>query len=100
MMLYFPVGILLGGAAAIFAVQNTQTVAITFLSWQLEAPIAAIVIASVLSGIGILLVLMLPQYVRQALDQFALSWQPKPDGASGIAQPAVQESRNASPMFR
>jgi uncharacterized integral membrane protein len=43
---------LVGAAAAVFALQNIQPVVISFLGWRVEgAPLALVIMLSVLSGI-------------------------------------------------
>ncbi|HYB72715.1 MAG TPA: lipopolysaccharide assembly protein LapA domain-containing protein [Candidatus Sulfotelmatobacter sp.] len=53
---YFVGGLILGLAVAIFALQNTVGVEVRFLSWQVQGPLAAVVLAS--SGAGLLVALL------------------------------------------
>jgi uncharacterized integral membrane protein len=50
------VGFVLGAAAIVFALQNTQVVALTFLGWQFESSLALLVLVSL--GIGVLISLL------------------------------------------
>ena len=65
-------GIFIGSMTVIFALENTAPVTVSFLSDQVTAPLAAIVLGSVLSGVVITLLAMLPRFIREALDAYAL----------------------------
>lgn len=80
MVIYLILGILLGGAAVMFAVENLSLVTVTFLSWQFTAPLSVVALSAVLGGIALTLLLMLPYYLRQAIGEFAIQWQKKPEG--------------------
>ena len=45
------IGIVVGAAAVIFAIQNTEMTTYTFLAWGLQAPQALVVIVVFLAGI-------------------------------------------------
>lgn len=45
------IGIVVGAAAVIFAIQNTEMTTYTFLAWGLSAPQALVVIVVFLGGI-------------------------------------------------
>ena len=53
---YFVAGLILGLAIAVFALQNTASVEIRFLGWQVRASLAAVVLAS--AGAGLLAALL------------------------------------------
>ncbi len=46
MLIFLIIGLLLGGAAVIFALQNITAVTVTFFSWQFEGSLAMIVLIS------------------------------------------------------
>lgn len=54
------IGFVLGAAALLFALQNTQVVALTFMGGQFESSLALLVIASVTLGFIICLLASLP----------------------------------------
>ncbi len=60
MILSLFVGFVLGAAALLFAIQNTATVALTFLGWQFTSSLAVVVLASVVVGILISILATLP----------------------------------------
>jgi uncharacterized integral membrane protein len=60
---YFVAGLILGLAVAIFALQNTVGVEVRFLSWQVQGPLAAVVLASSLAGLLVALLFTLPSMV-------------------------------------
>ena len=45
------IGIILGGLAVIFAVQNADTVSYNFVAWTLTAPRAVVLLAVLIAGI-------------------------------------------------
>lgn len=60
---YFIVGLLLGVALTIFALQNSATVELRFLLWQTRGPGAAVVLLSAIGGFLIAVFFGLPQIV-------------------------------------
>lgn len=60
MLIFFLLGLLLGGAAVIFVLENVTPVTVTFFSWQLNGSLAAVVALSVFVGIIIALLILLP----------------------------------------
>lgn len=54
------IGFVLGVAALLFALQNTEVVALTFMGWQFESSLALLVIASVTLGFIICLLASIP----------------------------------------
>ncbi len=61
--LYFVLGLVLGLAVAVFALQNTGTVQIRFFWWQIQGPVAAIALASSLAGALVALLVSLPAWL-------------------------------------
>ncbi len=53
--------------AVIFALGNTETVAVSFLTWHIEQPLALILLASVALGILIGILLMTPGAIKRNL---------------------------------
>lgn len=53
MILSLLIGFVLGAAAILFALQNTEIVELTFLGWQFQSSLALLVLVSV--GVGILI---------------------------------------------
>lgn len=60
---YFVGGLILGLAVAIFALQNTVGVEVRFLAWQVQGPLAAVVLASAAAGLLVALLFTLPGIV-------------------------------------
>lgn len=63
MILSLIVGFVLGMGALLFALQNTQVVALTFLGWQFESSLALLVIVALAFGMLISLLASLPSAV-------------------------------------
>jgi|GEM_PF-4888734 len=66
-LVLFILGFVLGAGAIVFALQNNEIVALTFLSWQFESTVALLVIASVAVGILIGLLAVVPSVFSSSL---------------------------------
>ncbi len=60
MIILFILGLLLGAAAVIFALQNIAVITVTFFAWQLTGSLALILSITLIVGILITLLLLLP----------------------------------------
>lgn len=63
-------GVLLGALSVVFIAQNTLLVTITFLPWQFEGSLAVILLLTILCGVVITLLFLLPTLIN---DTFYLS---------------------------
>jgi uncharacterized integral membrane protein len=63
MIILFVLGLVLGGAAVTFALQNISVVTVAFFSWQLTGSLALILIASIFAGVLVTMLLLLPESV-------------------------------------
>lgn len=61
---YFTLGLILGLAVAIFAMQNTTAVEVRFLGWMANGPLALVVLASAAAGVLMALLFCLPAMLR------------------------------------
>ena len=61
--LYFVGGLILGLVLAVFALQNTTAVEVRFLFWQVEGPLAVVVLASAAAGLLVAILFGLPAIV-------------------------------------
>ena len=61
---YFAVGLILGLAVAVFAMQNTAAVQVRFLVWQANGPLALVGLASAAAGALVVLFFTLPGILR------------------------------------
>lgn len=68
----FIIGIVIGGAVVIFALQNLAPVSVTFLNWSFEGSIAVIVLISLLAGIVITLLFSLSTYISSMMSESKL----------------------------
>ncbi len=67
MLISLIVGILLGGVAVLFALQNTATITVVFLSWDITAPLSFLLLACLLGGIIATLLALIPFLFRDEL---------------------------------
>jgi uncharacterized integral membrane protein len=68
----FIVGIVLGGAMVIFALQNLAPVMVSFLGWNFEGSVALIVLISMLAGVIISLLFSLSSAITGMLNESRL----------------------------
>lgn len=66
-ILLFILGFALGASALLFALQNNDIVALTFMGWQFESSLALLVIVSVAVGMLISMLAFLPSAVSGSL---------------------------------
>ena len=66
------IGILLGAAAVIFALQNVATVMVNFVGYHFEGSLALIVILSVFAGILISLLFSLSAFIQGMMSESRL----------------------------
>ena len=64
---YFIFGVVLGVVVAIFAVQNVAPVEVRFFLWQVEGPLAAVVLGALGAGLVVALLLGLPDTILSRL---------------------------------
>ena len=57
------IGILLGVASIVFALQNIVVVTLTFFSWQFQGSLALVLLLAVAMGIVISLLIVLPESI-------------------------------------
>lgn len=63
MILSLLAGFVLGAAALLFALQNTDVVALSFLGWQFESSLALLVLASIAVGVLISVLASIPSAI-------------------------------------
>jgi len=61
-------GIVLGGLTVLFALQNTEFVTVSFLTSDITAPLSFVLLGTMLGGIAVMLLSLLPFVIR---DEFA-----------------------------
>ena len=67
MLISLLVGIVLGGLTVIFALQNVGMVTVNLWIWQFSAPLALVLLATLVSGIIVALLVLLPGLIRDEL---------------------------------
>jgi uncharacterized integral membrane protein len=66
-IILFLLGFILGAGAIIFALQNTEVVALTFMGWQFESSLALLVIVTVAVGMLIAMLAFIPSALSGSL---------------------------------
>ena len=102
---YFIAGLLIGGAIAIFALQNTGAVQLRLLFWQTEGSLAAVVLLSAIGGLVIALLFGIPEIVRarwriRALERRLAGRPPGTTGPAAEGPPADHAPGAARPPGR
>ncbi len=77
MILSLFTGFVLGAAALLFALQNTEVVALSFMGWQFTSSLAVVVLASLGMGILISILAMVPSALRDSFRIMGLKKQNK-----------------------
>lgn len=65
-------GFALGAGALVFALQNNEVVALTFLNWQFESSLALVFLLSVGAGLMLGILISLPSIISRSLTIMAL----------------------------
>jgi lipopolysaccharide assembly protein A len=60
MIILFILGLVLGGVAVLFALQNVTVITVAFFHYQLTGSLALILILAILAGVLVTLLLLLP----------------------------------------
>ena len=63
MIILFILGVLLGGAAIIFALQNIDVITVSFFSWQTTGSLALILVLTFSIGILVTILIILPKSI-------------------------------------
>ncbi|MFM2330765.1 MAG: hypothetical protein RLZZ26_272 [Candidatus Parcubacteria bacterium] len=63
MIIFFILGLLLGGAAVVFALENVTIITVTFFQWQITGSLALILISAIAAGVFAALLLILPNSI-------------------------------------
>lgn len=61
MFIFFILGLILGGTAVVFALQNIEVITIIFFSWKMTGSLSLILLLSMLVGILVTLFILLPK---------------------------------------
>ena len=77
MILSLLVGFVLGAGALLFALQNNEIIALTFMGWQFTSSLAVVVLASLGMGILISILAMVPSALSNSFKIMGLKKQNK-----------------------
>ena len=61
MIIFFTLGLILGGTAVVFALQNIDVITVIFFGWQLTGSLSLVLLLSMLVGILTTLFILLPK---------------------------------------
>ncbi len=70
MIVFLAMGVLLGAVSVVFLVQNVAVITVTFMSWQITAPLAFVLFGTLLCGALIISLMLIPSLIR---DSFRLA---------------------------
>ena len=77
MIISLILGVILGAVLVIFVLQNVAVVTVSFFTWQLTGSLAVVLLATVVSGVVITLLILLPSLIRDDFRLAALKKQKK-----------------------
>jgi uncharacterized integral membrane protein len=63
MLIFFILGLILGGVAVVFALQNIADITVVFLGWQLSGSMSLILLLTLLTGVLVTLLILLPKSI-------------------------------------
>ena len=64
MIIFFILGIALGGISVVFVLQNITPITVTFFTWHLTGSLSAVLISAIMAGVLITLLILLPESIR------------------------------------
>jgi uncharacterized integral membrane protein len=70
MIISLILGVILGAVAVIFVLQNVAVVTVSFITWHITGSLALVLLATIITGIVMTLLILLPGLIR---DDFYLS---------------------------
>lgn len=109
MLLSLIVGIILGAIAVVFAFQNVAVVTVSFFAWQVSASLAIVILGSILCGIVLTLLVLLPSVIRDEMYVASLKRQKREtenelnrvrnSSAAPVSSSTVQTTTTTTPSF-
>lgn len=63
MIIFFTLGIVLGIVSVVFVVQNMMVITVSFFTWHITGSLALVLIASIVTGMLITLLILLPESI-------------------------------------
>ncbi len=121
MFIFFVLGLILGGVAVVFALQNVDVITVIFFGWQVTGSLSLILLLSMLAGIIIMLFILLPKSIgdhfkyknlnkeigklkeelrkQKELTLFAKKTSPNPGAIAKIAYEAIIHPESKPPFF-
>jgi uncharacterized integral membrane protein len=72
MIISLILGVILGAVLVIFVLQNVVVVTVSFLTWQITGSLALVLLATIVSGVVITLLVLLPGLIKNDFSLAAL----------------------------
>ena len=63
MFIFFILGLILGGVAVVFALQNIEVITVIFFGWQVVGSLSLILLLTMLVGVLVTLLILLPKSI-------------------------------------
>lgn len=63
MFIFFILGLILGGIAVVFALQNIDVITVIFFGWQVTGSLSLILLLTMLAGVLVTLLILLPKSI-------------------------------------
>lgn len=73
MIILFILGLVLGGVAVVFALENVTAITVTFFHYQITGSLALILMLAILAGVIVTLLLLLPESISNYFKYKALT---------------------------
>ncbi len=67
MIIFLIIGLLMGGVAVVFALQNVAVVTVMFMGWQFEGSLALIILLAIAVGVVMSILISMPNAISKSL---------------------------------
>jgi len=64
MLFFLIVGLIIGAVSVVFVLQNITTITVVFFSWQLTGSLAVILLITLIAGMLISALILLPSFIK------------------------------------
>jgi putative membrane protein len=64
MIIFLVIGLIIGAVSVVFVLQNITTITVAFFSWQLTGSLAVILLATLICGLLISALVLLPSFIK------------------------------------
>lgn len=97
MVIFLIIGLIIGGAAVLFVLQNITPVTVSFFAWQMSGSLSVVLLLALLTGMLVSVLVLLPSFIKAEWQLRGLIKRNKKLEDDAMA-PAPQASRATEPQ--